>query len=136
MPKQPRSTILFVDDNSQQAFAIGSTLHLLAKTRNIALKVYTDADEALHFVKDEDGLLLQGAIVDLWMLDKATGIEDQKKGEEIIAQILLRFPSARVVVLSGHMDDATRRYFSAKNIRSLNKPCTAREIFDEVAPSQ
>lgn len=130
---QKTRMLVLIDDNHHEALSIGGALQKICKERSLALRIFTDGDEALAFIQGEQGALIEGAVVDLWMVDKKTGLENQKKGEEIIGVLLQRHPKARVVVLSAHMNEAARESFGARGIRSINKPATAREVFEAVA---
>jgi len=123
-------TFMIIDDNTHEAFSIGGVLQAPTRKRGLGLRVFTDGDEALHCITGDPTVSIDGAIVDLWMVDKNTGIENPNKGEELIRAIKEHHPEARVVVLSAHMDDKTRESFRKQHLLSFKKPASAMEIFE------
>jgi len=127
-----KKTLVIVDDNTHEAYSIGSVLQAPSREHGLALRVFTDGDEALRCITTDPEVSIDGAIVDLWMVDKNTGIEDQNKGDEVIKAIQTHHPKAQVVVLSAHMDDKARESYSRQRMFSFKKPASPIEIFEAV----
>lgn len=128
-----KKTLLIVDDNSHEAFSIGSVLQAPSREKGFSLRVFTDGDEALRYISSDAEFPIGGAIIDLWMVDKRTGLEDPTKGEAVINAIHTKHPKAKVVVLSAHMDDKARESFSRKQMQSFKKPASVMEVFEAIS---
>lgn len=125
-------TLLIVDDNTHEAFSIAGVLQGPSRKESMALRVFTDGDEALACIVEDKTVDIGGAIVDLWMVDKHTGIENPNKGNELIRALREHHPDARVVVLSAHMDERAREEFKVMNMPSFKKPASVVEVFEAV----
>lgn len=124
-----QNVLLFVDDDSHTAWSFGSDLLEYARSQDLSLRVFTDPDAALSFISEKEASIW-GAIVDLWMCDKTTGVEDVHKGREVIDAIRENHPSARIAVLSAHIDDKARNEFSRFHALSFKKPSSTTEVFE------
>jgi DNA-binding NtrC family response regulator len=124
-----QNVLLFVDDDSHTAWSFGSNLLDHARAQNLSLRVFTDPDAALSFIFEKEPSIW-GAIVDLWMCDKTTGVEDVHKGREVINAIRKNHPKARIAVLSAHIDDKAKTEFSRFRALSYKKPASTTEVFE------
>src|SRR6185503_5970239 len=129
-----KKSFLIVDDNTHEAFSIGGVLQARSRALGMSLRVFTDGDEALECITKDREISIDGAIVDLWMVDNKTGIENPNKGEEVIQAIKKYHPTAKVVVLSAHMDEKARENFRQLKMPSFKKPAITTEVFEAVFP--
>lgn len=129
----PKSrNLLIVDDDTLTAFSLASDLQSAARSHGLTIRAFTDADMALEFIKSSPKGVVELAIVDLWMLDKKTGIEDQNKGREVIKILHQCQPTSRILVLSAHIDDDARQQLTKSGVDSLKKPAGFAEIGEKL----
>ncbi len=124
--------LLIVDDDTLTAFSLASELQAPAKAKGLSVRAFTDADNAMEFIAECPKGQIEIAIVDLWMLDKKTGIEDTDKGSVVIALLNKLQPSAQILVLSAHIDDIARQALTNKGVDSLKKPAGSAEIGEKL----
>lgn len=127
--------ILIVDDDSELATTFGSNILYEVNSRSIPVYIFTDATKAKMFIQSRQ-LPLSAAIVDLWMVDQATGSEDREAGLSVMKLLRERQPKCKIVALSAHIDNEIesrlKDVFAAVPLR---KPCSTAEVMDVIEPS-
>ncbi|MEM7391194.1 MAG: hypothetical protein AAF492_02510 [Verrucomicrobiota bacterium] len=126
---EEKKRIILLDDDSRLLKAISDELRFEILQLGYRFDIAQDLNKLNDLLKKPGEILI--GVVDLWITDTQTNIQDEEGGQKALASIREAWPDSYIFVLSSHLDsDALESLHDVERIAIIKKPVPTRVLID------